>query len=294
MINFILNETKMPQLYYVGHSMGTLTAFALFSDNVEFSKKVQKFYALAPIMEVKNIKGTFKDLADELNKEAPTGYWARFVNYAKSKVLHPLFGNQATPNWMSFLTKKLGKHVCSITYLSKSVVCLKAVADVSGPGVTYLNTTRLPVYLAHNPQPTSMKTLFHFAQLVKSGKIQDFDYGQDNSKFYPTGTPTVYNLTKMQTPVALFLGGNDYLATVTDVKHMLPNLKSAFSAILLDKYNHMDFLWGKEAAKDIYVPIMIDIKNDWLKCKELTMSAEDCNKALLPQKSLLAQKYETL
>lgn len=40
MINYVTAQTKVDQLYYVGFSMGTMTAFAEFSRNHELEKKV--------------------------------------------------------------------------------------------------------------------------------------------------------------------------------------------------------------------------------------------------------------
>ncbi|PAV58805.1 hypothetical protein WR25_11891 isoform B [Diploscapter pachys] len=44
MINYVTAQTKVDQLYYVGFSMGTMTAFAEFSRNHELEKKAN-FYS---------------------------------------------------------------------------------------------------------------------------------------------------------------------------------------------------------------------------------------------------------
>ena len=48
--------------------------------------------------------------------------------------------------------------------------CLSLYISYLGSGpTTSLNATRIPVYLTHNPDGTSVKNLVHFGQLVISG-----------------------------------------------------------------------------------------------------------------------------
>jgi lysosomal acid lipase/cholesteryl ester hydrolase len=48
-IDYILKRTGLPSIGYVGHSQGTIQAFAAFSDSDELQKKVNVFAALAPV-----------------------------------------------------------------------------------------------------------------------------------------------------------------------------------------------------------------------------------------------------
>ena len=55
-IDYIRATTGQDKLVYVGHSQGTLIAFAAFSNNSELAKKISLFIALAPIVTIGNIK----------------------------------------------------------------------------------------------------------------------------------------------------------------------------------------------------------------------------------------------
>ena len=55
-IDYIQTITGQDQLVYIGHSQGTLIAFAAFSNNAELAKKISLFMALAPIYTIGNIK----------------------------------------------------------------------------------------------------------------------------------------------------------------------------------------------------------------------------------------------
>ena len=54
-IDYILSTTGQDQLVYIGHSQGTLIAFAAMSSNPEFEKKIKLFIPLAPIVTIGNI-----------------------------------------------------------------------------------------------------------------------------------------------------------------------------------------------------------------------------------------------
>ncbi|KAJ6653584.1 hypothetical protein lerEdw1_009082 [Lerista edwardsae] len=55
-VNFILQETKQQQLYYIGHSQGTAIGFIAFSTMPELAKKIKMFFALAPVTRIKYAK----------------------------------------------------------------------------------------------------------------------------------------------------------------------------------------------------------------------------------------------
>ena len=63
-IDYIKQHTKQEQLYYVGHSQGTMIAFAEFSSNQDLAKSVKKFFGLGPVSYLGNMESPLKYAAD--------------------------------------------------------------------------------------------------------------------------------------------------------------------------------------------------------------------------------------
>jgi pimeloyl-ACP methyl ester carboxylesterase len=247
MINFALKTSKADQLYYVGFSLGTTTAFAKFSQDKELAKKIRKFYALAPMANVGNIKGPLR--------------WMAPLTGAMETIAKFVGMDEFAPNqWLMDMT---AKYFCGMP-VSKEL-CKSALFLIGGPDSTQLNVTRIPVYLSHSPGGTSTRTMVHMGQMVNSGKFQAFDYGSkaENTKHYGQPKPTEYDITKMDTPVAIYSGGQDWLSNPTDVQNLLPKLRNVVDNVYLPDYNDFDFIWGLRAAPEIYWKIRKDIKADF-------------------------------
>ena len=63
MINYALNYTGEPDLFYIGHSQGTLIGFTQFQ-KVEFQNKIKLFLALGPVATVGHATSPVRYLAD--------------------------------------------------------------------------------------------------------------------------------------------------------------------------------------------------------------------------------------
>lgn len=63
----------------------------------------------------------------------------------------------------------------------------------------------------------------------------------------------------MTVPMALFTGTKDWLADPKDVAELLPILNATGHLIFhknIDYYDHLDFIWGVNAATVIYSDII--------------------------------------
>ncbi|KAH9520009.1 hypothetical protein Btru_071465 [Bulinus truncatus] len=237
MINFVLNKTAVDQVYYVGHSQGTTIAFAEFSENQELASRIKHFIALAPVAQAWNMKSPIRLLAP----------------FAKDiEVFLQWFGSgdfNVSPSIMQLLAGTL----CE----SNKILCENILFLLAGFDYTSINQSRVPVYVAHTPAGTSVKDLQHWAQCISSKNFQRYDYGSadENVKHYGQPTPPLYDPKKVNVPVAIFRGDQDWLADTTDVKWLLPLLHVTHD-VNIPHYEHLDFIWAFDAPAYIYNTIL--------------------------------------
>ena len=60
MVDYVLGVTNQTQLIYVGHSQGTMIAFAQLSKNSEFAAKIKLFVAMGPVAHLGHIESSIK------------------------------------------------------------------------------------------------------------------------------------------------------------------------------------------------------------------------------------------
>lgn len=113
------------------------------------------------------------------------------------------------------------------------------------------------------------------------GSFQYFDYGsKTNREKYGQDTPPQYNLTKINTPFALFYAQNDWLAgpevslsinacfqwlkrkifiVLQDVSKLFEQMHRTSIGMFkvpFESFNHLDFLWGKDAPTLVYAKLL--------------------------------------
>lgn len=133
------------------------------------------------------------------------------------------------------------------------MVCKNAVFVIMGPS-SYYNQSRTSVYGTHTPAGTSVKNMVHFAQLVSSNKLQKYDFGSwtANLKNYGQIKPPVYDIKKVQVPVAVYWALRDWLAVPEDVQFIRNNLPHIVDDFKIDDWNHADFVIGTNAKEALY------------------------------------------
>lgn len=240
-VEYILAETGAATLSYVGHSQGTTTAFAAFSENAELSSRINFYGALAPVAYVHHQSSIVLSLLADLDVD---------------KLFQLLGVHEFLPN--SEILKLLDPAICGLLPTGCDVIMFL----LCGPS-NNLNASRLDVYVSETPAGTSAQDMSHWAQGVRSEVYQHYDWGCglfscENEKKYGQKTPPGYALGNVTVPTALYFGDKDALADPQDVQQLIDDLPKStlISATQWKGAAHLDFTWGKDANVNVYKPLI--------------------------------------
>ncbi|KAM3761191.1 hypothetical protein ACB098_01G249300 [Castanea mollissima] len=238
LFDYVYGQTGQ-KIDYVGHSLGTLTALASFSEG-KLVNQLKSAALLSPIAYLSHMKTALGVVA------------------AKSFVgeISTLFGLaefntkwEAVGGFLKFLCDHPG------------VDCFDLVTALTGKNCCF-NSSTVDLLLTNEPQSTSTSTmnLVHLSQTVRDGVVAKYDYGRPdyNLMHYGEAVPPIYNLSNIPHDLPMFLsyGGQDALSDVLDVKHLLDDLKShdvdKLSVQFIKDYAHVDFIMGVNAKDAVY------------------------------------------
>ncbi|CAC5379003.1 LIPA [Mytilus coruscus] len=242
-VDYIRNTTNSSQIYYAGHSQGTMIIFAELGRNPTLASKIKHFFALAPVATLGDVGGPFKAVAP-LAKDLD--------------ILFNLLGKGELLPTSDFI-RLIGHDFCGNNL--GSIVCENFLFFLAGYDSKQMNRTRIPVYVEEHPAGTSVKNLLHYGQSVLSGKFQMFDYGSSkaNMEHYNQTTAPLYDASLMKNNVSLYTGGHDILADPKDVKELIKKLPNVYRHTDITTYEHLDFIWAIEANRQCYDDIIMTI-----------------------------------
>ncbi|KAH1051606.1 hypothetical protein GLYMA_08G167700v4 [Glycine max] len=154
---------------------------------------------------------------------------------------------------------KFAKDLCHILNFD----CSNLMSLFAGPNCC-INSSTIDVFLDHEPPPTATKNLVHLSQMIRTGTIAQYDYGnqEQNMQHYGQPLPPLYDMTGILNEFPLFIsyGGQDTLSDVKDVQVLLNDLKdhdwNKLVVLLNEDYAHVDFVMGVNANQMIYDPMM--------------------------------------
>uniref|UniRef100_A0ABD2W8F1 AB hydrolase-1 domain-containing protein n=1 Tax=Trichogramma kaykai TaxID=54128 RepID=A0ABD2W8F1_9HYME len=249
MIDYILEKTQQTSLHYIGYSQGTSTFFVMSSERPEYVKKIKSLVNLAPIAFISNHKSPLLKLVTRLYVIMEWGSMYCNIhewfprNKLQAKALRTLIRN--TPGTV---TKSL--YSCWF--------CL-----IAGFGSNQLDKSMLPLIFSHFPGGSSAKQIIHYSQTILTDSFRKFDHGTAiNLKLYGSTRPPKYSFERATCPTAVFYSENDCLTQPADIQRLvdlLPNIQLKHK-IEYSKFNHIDYLWGRDAKFYLYDHIINFIK----------------------------------
>ncbi|XP_021629319.1 triacylglycerol lipase 2 [Manihot esculenta] len=237
MFQYVHQQTGQ-KLHYVGHSQGTLTALAVLSQE-KLPNMLRSAALLSPIAYLNQITSL-------LSKAAADAFLVEEIYWLGLREFDPQ--GQAT--------SKLLEYICS----EPGVDCTNLWTAVTGANCC-LNSSNI---LDNLSQPTATKNMIHLSQMIRTGNIAMYDYGneEDNMEHYNESTPPVYNMESIPKDFPLFLsyGVKDSLSDPADVGVLLQNLKDhdadKLTVLSVEDYAHLDFVFGVNANNVVYHPVM--------------------------------------
>ncbi|XP_077292438.1 lipase 3-like [Arctopsyche grandis] len=238
MIDYVLAQTGRQKLHYVGHSQGTTTFFVMGSEKRAYNNKIASMHALSPVAYMGHLKSPLVRLM------AP---------FASSlELITSLIGiNEFLPS--SEFMALAANALCGEGSILVPV-CTNVLFLLAGYNPDQLNTTMLPVYMAHTPAGASSRQLVHYGQEHMSKKFRQFDHGLNNFINYGSLTPPKYEPKHITAPVFLHYSDNDWLADGGDVDQLFNELGYAIGKfrVPMAEWNHLDYTWGIDAKTLIY------------------------------------------
>ncbi|CAI8613337.1 unnamed protein product [Vicia faba] len=182
-VEYVYNYTGQ-KMHYVGHSQGTLMAFAALSQG-QLLDMLRSVALLSPIAHMNQISSIVTKLAADLFI-ANDIYWLGIREF--------------NPN--ADVGAKFLEDICNTLHLN----CANLMSLFTGPNCC-INSSRIDVYLDHELHPTSTKNLIHFSQMIRTGNIAKLvvlfndDYVHADFVMGVTAKPVVYD------PMIAFFNG---------------------------------------------------------------------------------------
>ncbi|XP_015984720.2 lipase member N isoform X2 [Rousettus aegyptiacus] len=188
------------------------------------------FVAFSTMPEVaQRIKMNFA-LGPVVSFKYPTGIFTSFFLLPSSAIKN-FFGTKG------FLLENKARKPPSVKICDSKILwmlCGEIMSLWAGFDKKNMNMSRMDVYMSHAPTGSSVQNILHIKQ----------------------SRPPLYDLTAMTVPTAMWVGGNDVLVTIQDVARILPQIRNLHYFKLLPDWNHIDFIWGLDAAERVYSKII--------------------------------------
>ncbi|ETN62985.1 lysosomal acid lipase [Anopheles darlingi] len=228
-IDYILLETNVQRIFYIGHNQGMTALFALLTTKPRYNRKLHHAVGLASIAYLGTTDNRVLRRAAELTD--------RIHATLRSLNVHEI---KPTPD----IIRLLSGAVCSG---ETNDMCAVALRGLLGTTVDR-SRALLPVIVDDLWCSISTRQLIHFGQLMQTKKFQQFDFRNYmlNTKQYGQAKPPEYNLSRVMVPVSLFHGSKDFITSNQDAMKLKSELRNVKNFIEIPNMNHIDFVYSNQ------------------------------------------------
>ncbi|XP_050671331.1 lipase 1-like [Leptidea sinapis] len=239
-IDYVLSNTGVKKLNYIGFSQGAGTFLVMCSERPEYSKKSNVLISISPATRVKNTKSkSFRSLLNILST---------YEGLLAQLKINELFAKE------SFL-QVLFEFICQIRLFSEPLCenFLCGILDSSHPG-SITHKTLAMVY-SHLPAGTSLRNMARYGQSLNAEDFQKYDFGETvNVVKYGSKKPPGYNLSSISLPVVIIYGANDHLVDTKDISWLVDKLPNVIGLeeVADPLWNHFDSVGSQHFNKMIW------------------------------------------
>lgn len=227
-IDYILNETKVKKLTYIGFSQGSAQAFASISVNSDLKDKIDQMIAISPATTPHGLYSKFLDI---LLKASPSLVYLLFLR----KVLMPsvlLWQQLMYPPFFDTMID-LSNYML-FNWRLKNITKMQKLASYS-----------------HLYSTTSVKCVVHWFQVISSKKFQMF---KDSNSTISGLNPIYYPLKNIKVPIHIIYGDLDSLVDIDVMKNQLP--LGTTTAQSVAQHEHLDNLWGFDVKELVFKHVL--------------------------------------
>ncbi|XP_015364411.1 PREDICTED: lipase 3-like [Diuraphis noxia] len=230
-IDLVISVTGHSKVDVGGVSLGATIPLMTLSEKPEYNKKVRNLILMAPASRMgSGYRGAqYYFIRSAFRKFLKTDFKFRYISLNKDPD-HIAVGELCKIKMFGFF-------------------CVQSMNIIQGMYNPLHIDPVIDVFTTY-PQPTSLKTVKHYFQLLLGDRFANYDYGPiGNMEHYHSRQPPEYDIKKVTAPAIVLYSKGDNLVPPQDIKWLLNNLPNIKSTLYISKirFSHQSFAMDKNA-----------------------------------------------
>ncbi|CRK94339.1 CLUMA_CG007854, isoform A [Clunio marinus] len=239
MIDYVLNETKSPRIFYIAHSQGTTAFLVCMSTRPEYNEKIIEAHLMAP--------SAFRKKLPRLRTVL---YGLKFLDSLKTYRYLEL-------SRILDVQDSVSKYLCRKEKPRRLRLCLRIISFLLGikSNEIQLDVSILPNLKRYLSPRISIMQLTHYYQNMINDRFRCFDHKEKNMIYYNSSIPPDYPLSEAVAPISLYHAELDLFASFKGVQFLAQSLPNVKNLRMMVNWNHIDFVYSKYSRDVLYYNI---------------------------------------